>query len=58
MCTRTDHDRIRRDSAAWLADTTPLGVQRFDDEGPDLLLANCRQCRSTLAREMPAEVAS
>lgn len=31
----------------------PVGVQRFDDGGPALELANCPLCKSTLAREAP-----
>lgn len=55
-CTAETHDRLKRSTADWRDGTTPLGVQRFTDGGPDLELRNCR-CGSTLARELRAEPA-
>ncbi len=52
MCTRETHERIKRTTADWQAETTPVGIQRFDDGGPSYALANCPRCSSTLAREL------
>ncbi len=52
MCS-IDHDALREDDVQWMA--LPVIRPMDASSGLVLLMRNCTECHSTLAREMPPQ---
>ncbi len=51
-CTVSLHGEITASPERFAAELVPIGVMHVGDGEPDLALANCPRCSSTLAREV------